>query len=278
MSRTTSPGTGRVYGVERVCAIWDVPRSSFYAEQQRKVAEPTRPTARRRGPKPKISDEDLLAAILADLEASIFEGEGYRKVWARLRVQQGIRVSRTRVRVLMRDNNLLSPHRARARDGRPHDGTIITDAPNVMWGTDGVRVFTLEDGWGWIFPAVDHWNAECVAPQARQGQDMAATPSKVPSPLHADLGLLAQCRRGLLRQAHETAAETRCVPFHRRSPGRHQPLPRRAQPKSKTLRLDRRPRQNHRKGQPRETSVGVNPLVCRRTDLSFEVLAVFGTR
>ena len=69
MSRTTSPGTGRVYGVERVCAIWDVPRSSFYAEQQRKVAEPTRPTARRRGPKPKISDEDLLAAILADLEA-----------------------------------------------------------------------------------------------------------------------------------------------------------------------------------------------------------------
>ena len=38
MSTTTSPGTGRVYGVERVCVIWGVPRSSFYAEQQRKVA------------------------------------------------------------------------------------------------------------------------------------------------------------------------------------------------------------------------------------------------
>ena len=75
MSATTSPGTGRVYGVERVCAIWGVPRSSFYAEQQRKLTEPARPTARRRGPKPKISDEDLLAAILADLEASPFEGE-----------------------------------------------------------------------------------------------------------------------------------------------------------------------------------------------------------
>ncbi len=162
MSRAASPGTGLVYGVARVCAIWGVPRSSFYAEQQRKVADPSKPAARRRGPKPKISDADLLAAIRADLEASPFEGEGYRKVWARLRVQQGIRVSRTRVRVLMRDNNLLSPHRARRRDGRTHDGTIITDAPNVMWGTDGVRVFTLEDGWGWIFPAVDHWNAECV--------------------------------------------------------------------------------------------------------------------
>jgi len=161
MSRAASPGTGLVYGLERVCAVWGVPRSSFYAEQ-RKAVDPTKPAARRRGPKPKISDENLLAAIVADLEASPFEGEGLRKVWARLRVQQGIRVSRTRLRVLMRDNNLLSPHRARRRDARSHDGTIITDAPNVMWGTDGVRVFTLEDGWGWIFPAVDHWNAECV--------------------------------------------------------------------------------------------------------------------
>ena len=33
---------------------------------------------------------------------------------------------------------------------------------NVMWGTDGVRVFTLDDGWGWIFAAVEHWNAECM--------------------------------------------------------------------------------------------------------------------
>ena len=34
--------------------------------------------------------------------------------------------------------------------------------PIVMWGTDGVRVFTADDGWVWTFAAVDHWNAECV--------------------------------------------------------------------------------------------------------------------
>ncbi|MBK6675878.1 MAG: hypothetical protein IPG52_03135 [Rhodocyclaceae bacterium] len=34
----------------------------------------------RRGPKPKVSDADLLAAIRADLEASPFIGEGHRKV------------------------------------------------------------------------------------------------------------------------------------------------------------------------------------------------------
>ena len=91
MSRTASPGTGLVYGVERVCTIWGVPRSSFYAGLRRKVSDTTKPAARRRGPKPKISDADLLAAIVADLQASPFVGEGYRKAWARLRVQQGIR-------------------------------------------------------------------------------------------------------------------------------------------------------------------------------------------
>ena len=93
---------------------------------------------------------------------SPWEGEGYRKVWARLRVCRDIRVARKRVLRLMRENNLLSPHRCRRRGGNPHDGEIITHAPNLMWGTDGVRVFTVDDGWGWIFTAVEHWNAECV--------------------------------------------------------------------------------------------------------------------
>ena len=53
----------------------------------------------------------------------------------------------------MRENNLLSPHRCRRRGGNPHVGEIITHAPNLMWGTDGVRVFTVDDGWGWIFTA-----------------------------------------------------------------------------------------------------------------------------
>ena len=46
MSRAASPGTGLVYGLERVCAVWGVPRSSFYAEQ-RKGGRP--PRSRRRG-------------------------------------------------------------------------------------------------------------------------------------------------------------------------------------------------------------------------------------
>ena len=160
MSAATSPGTGLAYGLRRVCAAWGMARSSFYAMTSGQHAEP--PPAKRRGPKPAISDQALLVAIEADLEASPWEGEGYRKVWARLRVCRDIRVARKRVLRLMRENNLLSPHRCRRRGGNPHDGEIITHAPNLMWGTDGVRVFTVDDGWGWIFTAVEHWNAECV--------------------------------------------------------------------------------------------------------------------
>ena len=63
----------------------------------------------------------------------------------------------------MRENNLLSPHRGRRRGGNgPMTVRSSPMLPNLMWGTDGVRVFTVDDGWGWIFTAIEHWNAECV--------------------------------------------------------------------------------------------------------------------
>jgi transposase InsO family protein len=104
----------------------------------------------------------LLERIREDLAASPFHGEGHRKVWARLRIQGGLRVSRKRVLRIMRTNGLLSPYRGRRPGGPPHTGEIITSAPNLMWGTDGIRVLTVEEGWGWVFSTVEHWNAECV--------------------------------------------------------------------------------------------------------------------
>ena len=45
------------------------------------------PSPTRRGPKPAVSDADLLAAIRGDLARSPWTGEGHRKVWARLRAE-----------------------------------------------------------------------------------------------------------------------------------------------------------------------------------------------
>ena len=62
--------------------------------------------------------------------------EGYRKVWAKLRVE-GRRSSKERVRRLMREHDLQAPQRAgHAHGPKAHDGTITTEAPDVMWGTD----------------------------------------------------------------------------------------------------------------------------------------------
>jgi hypothetical protein len=163
MAAVTSPATGRRYGVARVCQVWEVPRSSFYAAQQAGAADagPT-PSPARRGPKPAISDADLLAAIRGDLARSPWTGDGHRKVWARLRTLDGIRVSRKRVLRLMRQHRLLSPHRARTRPETSHERQIITEAPNVMWAIDATQVTTVQDGKVWLFGVVEHWNAEML--------------------------------------------------------------------------------------------------------------------
>ena len=162
MSATTSAATGRCFGIQRVCQVWERSRSALYARRARAHHHRLGAGPARRGPPPRQSDAQLLAAIRTDLARSPFHGEGHRKVHARLRILDGIRVARTRVLRVMRTHGLLSPHRGRQGAAKTHDGRVITQAPNVMWGTDGVRVFTLDDGWGWIFAAVEHWNAECV--------------------------------------------------------------------------------------------------------------------
>jgi len=107
-------------------------------------------------------DDELVAHIRCVLETSPFPGEGYRKVWARLR-HGGIRTSPRRVLRLMRAHPLLAPTRQGHPHGpKAHDGTIIPAQVDTMWGTDMTATYTREDGQVAIFIAVDHYSAECV--------------------------------------------------------------------------------------------------------------------
>lgn len=158
MSGTVSPSSNKPYGVARVVAVWNLPRSSFYAARQRQQ-QPRQP--QKRGPKVH-TDEELIADIRVLLSESVFRGEGYRKIWARLR-HKGIRTSKDRVLRLMREHQLLSPWRQpEAGHTNPHEGTIVTEAPNQMWGTDATATFTDAEGTVTIFAAIDHYTAECV--------------------------------------------------------------------------------------------------------------------
>jgi len=204
MSREVSPATGKAYGVQRVCAVLKVARSTAYGRRQAASLPPAKPA--RRGPKPKVSDETLLEAIREDLAASPFTGEGHRKVWARLKFGKGIRVSRKRVLRVMRENNLLSPYRKPQGEPKAHDGSIGTDTPNVMWGTDGARVFTADEGYGWIFVAVEHWNAECMGVHVCKKGDRMAALEPVAQGVLAQFGSVERgVARGLaLRMDHGT--------------------------------------------------------------------------
>jgi putative transposase len=157
MSGTVSPSSHQPYGVARVVAVWDLARSSFYAAGDRR--DHPRPP-QKRGPQ-RFSDEQLAEEIRSILREAVFVGEGYRKIWARLR-HRGIRVWKERVLRVMRENQLLSPYRQPARPVNEHEGTIVTDRPNQVWGTDATTTVTEHDGQVTIFAAIDHCTAECV--------------------------------------------------------------------------------------------------------------------
>lgn len=157
MSTAVSPVTGRAYGLAAVCRAWQVPRATVYRHQ----TPPREQPRRRPGPVGPMPDAALLVAIRAVLADTPFHGEGHRKVWARLRLH-GVRSSRRRVLRLMRESDLLAPSRVGAPRGpRSHDGSIIPDTLDTMWGTDLTTTITGE-GQAAVFIAIDHRSAECV--------------------------------------------------------------------------------------------------------------------
>lgn len=158
MSRTLSPSSQKPYGVARVLSVWNLARSTFYAARQR---QQHRREPHKRGPK-VLSDEELVDEIRQILAAPVFAGEGYRKIWARLR-HKGVRTSKDRVLRLLRSHQLLSPARQpEPVPTNPHEGTIVTEMPNQMWGTDATASVTAADGAVTIFASIDHYTAECV--------------------------------------------------------------------------------------------------------------------
>jgi putative transposase len=163
MSRTVSPVSGRPYGLAAVCRAWRAPRATVY----RRRVPPLPQLLQRPGPVGPMPDAALLVAIRAVVAASPFHGEGHRKIWARLRIA-GVRTSKRRVLRLMRENDLLAPSRVGTPRGpRSHDGTIIPETVDTMWGTD-LTTTIIGEGQVAVFIAIDHCSAECVGMHAAQ--------------------------------------------------------------------------------------------------------------
>jgi transposase InsO family protein len=202
MSRQVSPSTNRVYGLQRVTRLWGVSRATVY-RHRRPLAAGER---KRPGPLGAMSDEGLVAAIRQLLQDSPFHGEGYRKLWARLRFA-GVRTSRRRVLRLMREHGLLTPQRAgRPRGPRAHDGTITTARVDLMWGTDLTSVMTGE-GQAAVFVAVDHCSAECVGVHASHGADRFAALEPVKQGVRERFGAFAKDIAAGLQLRHDHGSQ-----------------------------------------------------------------------
>lgn len=146
----------KAYPVRLVLKVAGLSSAAWYTQRPAK-SEPRRP-----GPKPLISDEELLAAIREDLATTRFHSEGHKKVRARLR-RKGIRAGRKRYLRLMKAHGLLAPVRPKWNgSSRPHNGTIRTDHPNRMWGTDAKQFWTRREGQCWFFGLIDHCNDEIL--------------------------------------------------------------------------------------------------------------------
>ena len=125
MSRAVSPSVGRSYSLARVARCWGIPRAKVY-RHRKEVAPMTR---RRPGPVGPCDDATLLEHIKRAIAESRFTGEGYRKIWAKLRFA-GIRTSPGRVRRLMGENGLSAPHRL---PKRPRAVSTTEKSPPRPW-------------------------------------------------------------------------------------------------------------------------------------------------
>ena len=202
MSRTVSLSSGRPYGVARVCRVWRASRATVY----RHLAPPPAEAPRRPGPVGPMPDAALVEAIQAVLAASPFHGEGHRKVWARLRVA-GLRTSKRRVLRLMRENNLLEPTRVGTPRGpRTHNGTIIPERVDRMWGTDLTTTVTGE-GQVAVFVAVDHCSAECVGLHASRRADRVEALEPVKQAVRERFGAFAKDVAAGLQLRHDHGSQ-----------------------------------------------------------------------
>ncbi len=150
--------------------------------------------------------DELVEAIRQRLADSPFHGEGYRKVWARLRFA-GIRTSRRRVLRLMGEHGLLAPQRAgRPHGPKAHDGRIRTERVDEMWGADLTSVLTGE-GVASIFVAVDHCSTECVGIHAARRATRFEALEPIRQGVRERFGAFAEGIAGGLKLRHDHGSQ-----------------------------------------------------------------------
>ena len=111
-----------------------------------------------------------------------------------------------------------APHRVGRNQEKTHEGTIVTDKVNEMWGTDMSQTVTLEEGRADVFVAVEHANSEIIGIHAARSANRFEALEPVRQGVHRCFGSIAPgVARGL-----KLASRSWLQLLVRRLPGRDQ--------------------------------------------------------
>ena len=153
----------------RLSKLLGFSRSGFYKWLNRKEKKPE---FKKSSPGARSVDEEIAALIKGII--SEYPWYGYRRVWAVLRFDRGIKVNRKKVQRIMRIKNwqvkpIRRPHRAGGEAERTHRQLIAdpkrkisVDSPNLRWCTDLTKFYVEEWGWVNFIPVLDCCTRECV--------------------------------------------------------------------------------------------------------------------
>lgn len=157
MAVQLSLATGKSYPMRQILSVAEFSSSAWYDKRPRHGSKRSKP-----GPRPYLSDDEVLSEIKVYLKSPDFNAEGYIKVHARLK-RKGLRVGKNRVYKLMQEANLLNETNKKTGSGRIHDGRIITERPNTLWATDGKEFWTEQEGKCHFIGVIDHFDDQIMS-------------------------------------------------------------------------------------------------------------------
>jgi len=200
MSRKTSRG---VVAVATLCETFDISRAAFYAAKKRLTLAPTAAATNvvRLPSRPKVASADVVLAAIRKVIAEA-PAWGVRKVWAMLRREHGLNVSRKRVWALMRGAGLVLAREREAGEPPPR-GHVVTERPNRRFATDITTVWTKREGWIAITPTIDCGCRSILGLVVSKSQDALTVLGSVRAALGAAFGDPSGVPEGLeLRTDH----------------------------------------------------------------------------
>lgn len=151
------------YKVTDICTVLGINRSTYYKKSKKVLLEKS---------ESEIA-KDLVAHIYDIINDSRYTGYGYRRVWAVLKYDRKINVSKNKVQRIMQLKGWQAKpvKRPKRYGGKPYEKPhnvvpkrrkVSVEEPDTRWSTDLTKFYVEECGWVNLIPVLDCCTRECI--------------------------------------------------------------------------------------------------------------------